>query len=247
MMCTSKPTSVFDRICKKDNKQLREKRRIHLWMVGFGLLVFMLSIGLCVSRANKREGFVVVVDAGHGGFDPGKVGNNNVLEKDINLSIALKLKQILEERDIRVIMTRECDKSLATEGARNKKTSDLVNRVEIINSENADLLISIHQNSFTDASASGAQVFYHGMSDSGKEFGELLQEILVADVDPENKRLAKAGSDYYILRKSVCPGVIVECGFLSNPRELELLCEEVYQRKLANAIGKAVCDYFHIK
>lgn len=246
-MCIRKSTGVFDRVCKKDNKQLRVKRRIHLWMVSIGLLVFVLSIGLCVSKAKKREEFVVVVDAGHGGFDPGKVGKHDVLEKDINLSIALKLKQVLEERDIRVIMTRDSDKSLATEGARNKKTSDLVNRVEIINSEKVDLLISIHQNSFTDSSASGAQVFYHGMSDSGKEFGELLQEILVADVDRNNRRLAKAGNDYYILRKSTCPGVIVECGFLSNPRELELLCEEIYQTKLADAIGKAVCEYFHIK
>lgn len=167
-----------------------------------------------------------------------------MLEKDVNLAISLKLRDKLEAQGIKVIMTREIDTNLATPGATNKKTSDMNNRVEIINSEHVDILISIHQNSYRDASVKGAQVFYHGTSEESKNLAETIQSCLISEVDPENTRVAKEGNDYFILRKSICPGVIVECGFLSCPEETAKLVDEVYQDKLAGAIANAVCKLY---
>lgn len=216
-------------------------------IIGFAIF-FILLIVNCVlyfSQAVKpKEQLVVAVDAGHGGNDPGKVGASNVLEKDVNLAIALKLRDKLEAQGVKVIMTREIDASLATPGATNKKTSDMNNRIEIINSEHVDILISIHQNSYGSASAKGAQVFYHGTSEESKELAETIQSFLISGVDPENTRAAKEGNDYFILRKSTCPGVIVECGFLSCPEETAKLVDEAYQDKLAGAIADAVCKLY---
>ena len=155
-----------------------------------------------------------------------------------------KLKDILEQKGVRVILTRTEDDSLTTPGATNKKSSDMNNRVEIINDANADCLISIHQNSYTDSSAKGAQVFYYGGSEESKKLAEELQKSLIENVDPDNHRQCKEGNDYFILRKTTCPGVIVECGFLSCPEEESKLTDEAYQQQIAEAIAKAVCDIY---
>lgn len=209
------------------------------------LLIILIGFSACshIVKANRKDDtFVVVVDAGHGGNDPGKVGGD-ILEKDINLSIARITKRKFEEAGIEVVMTRENDANLALDGARNKKTSDMKNRIDVINGANADLLISIHQNSFTDASVCGAQVFYYEDSKDGKEFANILQQELKIGVDSKNRRTPKAGNDYYIIRKSVCPGVILECGFLSCPEETSKLISSEYQEKIADAIVKSVLTY----
>lgn len=181
----------------------------------------------------------VIIDPGHGGGDPGKVGVDDTLEKDVNLQIAFKLKAELEERGISVSMLRETDTDLATEGASNRKTSDMKNRVGEINDSGAQILISIHQNSYTNPTVRGPQVFYHGSSEESEAFAKQLQEKLKA-INPEYAREAKTGNDYYILNKSSCPGVIVECGFLSCPEETALLTSEEYQQKIASAIADAI-------
>lgn len=215
-------------------------------------LFFLLSVIAIMncyfyfSEATNPEDVVVVIDAGHGGNDPGKVGVSNVLEKDVNLSIALILKDKLEEKGFQVILTRENDESLATSGATNKKSSDMNNRIEIINGVKADCLISIHQNSYSSSSVKGAQVFYHGTSAESRELAEAIQKSLIENVDSNNHRKAKEGSDYFILRKSVCPGVIVECGFLSCPEETAKLVDEGYQNKLADAIVEGICEKYNI-
>ena len=215
------------------------------------IFLFVLLIVNCVlyfSKAIKpNDDFVVVIDPGHGGSDPGKVGASDVKEKDVNLAIALKLRDSLEERGVKVVLTRENDACLATPGATNKKTSDMNNRVEIINSSQADILISIHQNSYTDASVKGAQVFYHGTSEESRRLAETLQSALISGVDPDNNRAAKEGNDYFILRKSTCPGVIVECGFLSCPEETAKLVDEEYQEKIAETIAESVCRLYGVK
>ncbi len=187
------------------------------------------------------ESLVVVIDAGHGGNDPGKVSKDGILEKDVNLQIAFCLKQELENRGIKTVMLRSTDDNLATEGATNKKNSDMKNRVALINDSNPDYLISIHQNSFTDPKVRGSQVFYHGDSKESEEFALRLQEKLNA-IEPKYSREAKEGNDYYLLNKSICPGVILECGFLSCPEETALLTSEHYQQKIASAIADAIIE-----
>ena len=213
-------------------------------IVGTLILIALLFVNCFVyfssAEENEDDEFVVVVDAGHGGNDPGKVSQDGILEKDVNLAIAIKLKSALEQRGIKVILTRDSDTNLAIEGATNKKSSDMTKRMEIVNDSNADLLISIHQNSYPDSSVKGAQVFYYGGSKDGEAVAKTIQDAIKESVDTSNSRSAKASNDYYILRKSVCPAVIIECGFLSNPEETARLVDESYQEKLASGIADAV-------
>lgn len=191
----------------------------------------------------EGEGLVIVVDPGHGGFDPGKVGINNILEKDINLQIALKLKECMSKQGIHVIMTRETDTGLYSDNASNKKREDLKNRVILANSCNALAVVSIHQNSYSDHGCKGAQVFYHQNSEQGKLLAGYIQEAFKIIVDPNNHRDIKANDSYYILKETSCPTVIVECGFLSNSEEAALLSTSDYQNKICEAICKAVITY----
>ena len=183
----------------------------------------------------KRPG---VVDAGHGGPDGGKTGVNGKLEKELNLIIAEKVKKLLEEEGIAVIMTREEDGWLAE-----TRIGDLKERVRIMNESKADLAVSIHQNSYHEESVFGAQVFYYTTSGEGKAAAEILQNELL-EIDPENKKREKANNTYYILKKTEVPTVIVECGFLSNHKEAEKLSDEAYQGKIAEAVVKGIKSFF---
>lgn len=188
---------------------------------------------------------VVVIDAGHGGKDPGKVGVNDALEKEINLSIAKRLKSLLEQNDVAVVMTREEDKDLASEQATNRKNEDLRARAALIEEVTPVVMVSIHQNSYPEAEVDGAQVFYYSGSEGGKLLGAMVQESLKSEIKDGNHRVAKANKDYYLLKKSVCPAVIVECGFLSNPNEAALLATEEYQEKIAYAIHLGIMEYIN--
>lgn len=187
----------------------------------------------------------VVIDAGHGGIDPGKVGINDALEKDINLSIALKLKKYLEQQDIRVVMTRETDMGLYEESDSNKKVRDMKNRLAIMEEIKPELVISIHQNSYPEESVSGMQVFYYETSTEGKRLAEIMQQTMIVSLKPQKERTAKANDTYYLLKKTSAPIVIVECGFLSNRAEAELLVSSDYQEKMAWAIHMGVLRYLN--
>ncbi|MDF2906434.1 MAG: putative rane protein [Herbinix sp.] len=193
----------------------------------------------------ENKPITIVIDPGHGGRDPGKVGVNNALEKDVNLSIALKLKNLLEQNDIKVIMTREEDMGLYSESDSNKKRADLKARVGIINDSGADLAVSIHQNSFTEEYVKGAQVFFHSKSEQGKRLAEIMQAQIIKTIADDNHRKAKSNSNYYMLTKTDCPLVIVECGYMSNIRESALLVDEDYQEKMAYAIHLAIMRYIN--
>ena len=223
------------------------KRKIELLM---GLCVILCAFVLArkgavfvQSEQAKSAPVCIVVDAGHGGDDPGKIGINDALEKDINLQIALKLQKILEQNNIKVVMTRNTDAGLYSEGATNKKAEDMQKRCKIIEDSNALFTVSIHQNSYTSPEIQGAQVFYYGQSENGKKLAEILQTALIEQVDPDNHRAAKANESYYLLKKTPTPTVIVECGFLSNPIEAELLLQDDYQDQLVNAIYTGIKTY----
>ncbi|MBO5372184.1 MAG: N-acetylmuramoyl-L-alanine amidase [Lachnospiraceae bacterium] len=185
----------------------------------------------------------IVIDAGHGGDDPGKIGINGSLEKDINLVIAHKLKVLLESQDYEVIMTRSDSKGLYSAGAQNKKAEDMHNRCEIITEAMPIFTVSIHQNSYPEEYVKGAQVFYYGQSKEGEALAKKIQTSMVTRLDPENHRVEKANESYYLLKKTPTPTVIVECGFLSNSEEAELLNTEEYQDKVAWAIMMGIVQH----
>lgn len=220
--------------------------------IGLILILLLLMTALLlnkklagmVSGVAKQEAKekVVVVDAGHGAEDPGKVGVNGVLEKDINLEVAKLLRDYLTAEGIQVVMTREDDQGLYPSDAGNKKLEDMRKRVEKINDTKPDLVVSVHQNSYSDADIWGAQVFYYTHSKDGKDAAETIQEIMKA-LNEENKRQAKANDTYYMLKKTEVPTVIVECGFLSHPEEADLLATKEYQKKVAEVIGNGVIKW----
>lgn len=220
-----------------------------LFLIGLSTAVGIKTFNVFNEKEQNPEILIpkctIIIDAGHGGFDPGKVGVNNALEKEINLAIALKLKTLLEQNDVQVIMTRETDAGLYQESDSNKKNADLKKRVEIINSSDAVIAVSIHQNSFPQESSSGAQVFYHGKSLEGKVLSEIIQEQIKETIGDGNHRVAKSNESYYMLKKTEIPLVIVECGFLSNWKESELLVDDAYQSKMAWAIHLGIMNYIN--
>lgn len=197
--------------------------------------------------ADGKKRLKVVIDAGHGGIDPGKVGVNQALEKDINLIIAKKVKRYLELSDVEVIMTREGEDGLYSAEDSNKKVQDMKNRVALIDSSGADLAVSIHQNSYSEEYVRGAQVFYYATSLQGKAMAEVMQRTMAETLDKENHREAKANDSYYLLKKTQTPIIIAECGFLSNSEEARLLTEEVYQDRVAWAIHLGILRYANAK
>ena len=216
--------------------------------MGVVLLVaagFLAKRGAIYVQQSKvgEEKTCIVIDAGHGGTDPGKIGINGKKEKDINLQIAKELKKKLEKEGIEVVMTRDSDEGLYNSSSRNKKVDDMKKRCKIIDEAKPVFTISIHQNSYPEEYVKGAQVFYYGQSQEGKELAEILQESMVQQLDKENHRTAKANESYYLLKKTESPTVIVECGFLSNSEEAKLLADKDYQKKVAEAIHTGIKKY----
>ena len=214
---------------------------------GMLLAIYLLSREGAVMAAKEqvRDPAVIVIDSGHGGIDPGVVGIDGLEEKGINLKIAGYLGWYLGKEGFRVVFTREDDRGLYEEDSPNKKNQDLRNRCALIRETAPVLTISIHQNSYPEEYVKGAQVFYYGQSQEGKELAEVLQKSLVAELDKENHRTAKANESYYLLKKTKTPTVIVECGFLSNRQEAELLSDAEYQQKVAVAISKGIENYLN--
>ncbi len=188
---------------------------------------------------------VIVLDSGHGGFDPGKIGIDGSLEKDINLQIARRVRQYLTAADVDVVMTRDSDTSLYGPNDNNKKIADMRNRCQLINEANPALVVSIHQNSYHEESVDGAQVFYYQNSENGKRLAEILQRRFDYVLGDANTRTARANDSYYLLLHVKSPIVIVECGFLSNRAEAENLSTEEYQDKVAWTIHMGIMEYLN--
>ena len=180
---------------------------------------------------------VIVIDAGHGGFDGGATGANTcVSEAELNLDVAQKLKSELTARGFYVIMTRETPSALAE-----SKSEDMRIRSRIMNIAEADLVISIHMNKFTDSTVSGPMVFYMKNSDEGKTLAECVMSGICAETGRPKRHVNP--EDLFVLREPKCPSVLVECGFLSNRQDEALLTESGYRTQLAKGIANGVADY----
>ena len=218
-------------------------------IVLFTLFLFFidshLETAMSQQTSSAHHQFTVVIDAGHGGFDSGKVGIDGTLEKDMNLLISKKLKTLLESCDIRVIMTRTEDTSLSSEGSSNQKRQDMQARATLMNNAAPDCIISIHQNSYTEESIDGAQVFYYTPSNKGKTLAALIQQSLIKRADPSNHRKEKSNDSYFLLKQAQAPIVIVECGFLSNRKECKKIKDDTYQQQLAWAIHMGILQYLN--
>lgn len=216
------------------------------------LLVYVISsqagkmaAGNQVKADTKKP--VVVIDAGHGGNDPGKIGIDGTLEKDINLQIAKRLKKYLEASDVKVVLTRDNDIGLYSAKDNRKKMADMIKRCEIINEAKPELTVSIHQNSYHQEGVSGGQVFYYKKSEKGKRLAEIIQKRFDYVLGEKNTRLAKPNDNYYLLLHVKTPIVIAECGFLTNWDESSLLKSEDYQDQLAYTIHMGILEYLNTK
>ncbi len=192
---------------------------------------------------------VIIVDAGHGGFDGGASTDDGVSEKGINLNIALYLKDYLNFFGYDVVMTREADNSTEDEGLttiRSRKSSDLHNRMALMEKTENAVFVSIHQNHYSSSKYSGAQVFYStNFNDESSGLAQSIQEMVVYYLQPDNTRQIKpCGTSVYLIYNAVKPAVLVECGFLSNYEESELLKTEDYQRKMAFSIALGIINYY---
>lgn len=190
----------------------------------------------------------VIIDAGHGGFDGGAVAKDGTIEKDINLFIATCLSEILAYNGYNVIMTRTTDTGTEddlTKPIQKRKVSDLKNRLTLMGKYDNCIFVSIHLNKFSGSAAKGAQVFYSHTTQQSKVLGGLIQSNIKSLLQPDNSRIIKKGTkSTYLLYNATAPAVIVECGFLSNPNELERLKVPKYQEEMAFAVYCGINDYY---
>lgn len=223
------------------------------------LVLFCASLVLFAAQTMQAFGIVafhaelfekkgtIVLDAGHGGEDGGAVGVNGAMEKDINLKIALELEKYLKQNNFEVVMVRDGDYSVGDQSLSTiaeRKRSDTKKRLSLVQETGECILISIHQNFFSEGKYNGAQVFYSGNREESAHLAETIRQNIVGSLQPENHRENKqAEKNIYLMYHCQVPAVLVECGFLSNPEEAEKLTTESYQRDMAAAIYNGLIDY----
>jgi len=215
-------------------------RKILFLLVSGLLLIFVAPAG--VKAVSPLEGKVIMVDPGHGGYDPGAV-RAGILEKNINLQIAIKLKGLLEGKGARVLLTRDGDYNLAVAGLHKKEAHryDLGKRLDIAKQSGACLLISIHTNCTFSRSQQGAEVFYYPPSENGKIVADSIQSEL-RSIPGMSKRISKA-SNCFILRNASMPAVLIEVGYLSSPGERKNLQVSEYQELISQKISSGILNY----
>ncbi|WP_124726436.1 N-acetylmuramoyl-L-alanine amidase CwlD [Staphylospora marina] len=223
-----------------------------LLLLGAGFLIGLAALPSVWPKPSQTTWFmplsgrVIVVDAGHGGPDGGAVSRTGLVEKTVTLNIAMYLRDYLQEAGALVIMTRESDTDLAppdARGLRSRKAEDLMRRIRLIKEKQADALISIHLNSIPSPKWSGAQTFYNPVREENMKLASFIQAELIRNLQNTN-RLPKQKGDIYLLKQSPVPTALVEVGFLSNPKESELLGQPDYQKKLAASIYAGILRYY---
>lgn len=200
-------------------------------------LCFLLSL-TCVRASLPLTGKTIILDIGHGGDDPG-TSYQNVLEKDLNLAIGLELEKELSRNGASVILTREGDYDLSSPNAHRRKKSDFDNRIDLINKSKANVYLSIHINYLEDTSYYGGQIFYYG--EENKKLAEFLQSEFNTISYP---RSIKPMPNIYMYRRLKIPGVLVECGFISNKKERQKLITPAYQKEIAKVLTQGLVNYF---
>jgi len=232
-------------------------KKIRSAILGVFAMFMIIAIAISSKEENKNyvdtvslpvSGKVVVVDAGHGVPDEGAEVGDGTTEAQTNLKIALKLQNLLEQSGCTVILTRSDENGiydLESKSLKQKKISDIRNRVKIGNESSADIFVSIHLNKIPEQQYDGWQTFYNEKSAQGKELASQIQKNLNESIQKENKRVASKIENIYIIKKVEIPTTIVECGFLSNPQEKELLLTDSYQNRLAWGIYNGIIDYFY--
>lgn len=203
------------------------------------VIVFLLMYGIPVRASLPLQGKVIVVDAGHGGKDPGTV-YKDIYEKDINLSISLYLEEYLSEYGATVVLTRDSDNDLSYGETDHRKKTDFDNRIKIINNKYIDMYLSIHLNYLTNKKYYGAQVFYNK---DNENLAKSIQEYLNNNLETD-REIKEIPSSTYMYKKLEKRGVLIECGFLSNSSERSKLITEEYQRKVAKVIAEAIVNYY---
>lgn len=215
-------------------------------------LILMISAASNITLNTSSDAIVklpvVVVDAGHGGEDGGAVNDDGVLEKDINLSISLDTADLLNFLGFDVVQTRTDDTALSGDEAtvHERKVADLNKRLEIFNSSENNVVISIHQNKFTQSQYSGTQIFYSPNNENSSKLAESIKYSVKGLLQPDNERVCKeADSGIYLLNNATIPAVIVECGFISNPEECAKLLDTDYQKQMSYAIAAGFLNYIN--
>lgn len=232
------------------------ERKYLIGMVPFYLLFFIGFIGVANWFSDAKTTAVqtdpvvrqhtVIVDAGHGGIDGGATSCTGVLESTLNLEIALRLNDLLKLMGMDTVMIRTTDTSIFTEGntIAAQKVSDLKERVRIVNSTHNAILVSIHQNTFSDSRYHGAQVFY-AATEGSRDLAQKMQTAFTTSINPGSNRKSKPAKGVYLMEQIETPGVLIECGFLSNPEEESKLRNETYQKLICCVIASSISSNFN--
>lgn len=231
---------------------MKRRGKLCVGLIYFAVIAVFLGITYLSSLATsaiaemipmERES-VIVIDPGHGGIDGGATSCTGVLESHLNLEISQRLNDLFHLLGYKTKMIRTTDCSIHTQGETiaAKKVSDLRQRVKLVNEQENALLISIHQNTFSDSRYSGAQVFY-GPEGEGQILAEAMQNAFLSTINPGSKRMAKKADGVYLMQHIDCTGVLVECGFLSNPGEESMLRRKDYQQKICCVIAASTAEF----
>ncbi len=215
-------------------------------VVIFTSIVFCQIDNASSSEIHNSDNLTIIIDAGHGGEDGGAIADDGTVEKDLNLSVALKLNDILSVFGYKTHLIRTTDISVYTQGdtIRERKISDIKNRINVMNEYENCLYISVHQNKFTESYVHGAQTFYSPNNAESKILAEFIQKSISSGLQKDNDRaVKKSGTDIYILFNAQKPTVMVECGFISNPDELINLKNSQYQNKMAMSVAAGIINY----
>ena len=223
-----------------------KKRTIILFVCLIIFFTSVVSFAVIKTSIMPKPEYCIVIDAGHGGRDGGAVGTSTgITESELNLKYALQLQSLCEDFDIGVVMTRSSMNGLYDENASNKKKSEMEKRKKIINESNADLMISIHMNSFPLPSLQGAYVFYAKGSDKAFELAKSVQNALCLSFETARKSVSVG--DYFVLNNSNIPAILIECGFLSNPQEEIKLQNNEYCKNFCYSVLAGIISYFKMK
>jgi N-acetylmuramoyl-L-alanine amidase len=217
--------------------------------------VFIGAVSLCQLASSSvtvlkesepvQNRTVIIIDAGHGGIDGGATSCTGIPESHINLQISLRLNDLVQLLGFETKMIRKTDTSVYTEGntIAAQKVSDLKQRVKLVNETRNAVLVSVHQNTFLDSRYSGAQVFYAN-DDTSRELAKVMQADLISNLNPGSKRQCKSSDGIYLMQNIQRPGVLIECGFLSNPEEEANLLTAEYQKQIASVVATCISRFY---